>query len=85
MYRDRWTKPAKRAFERLDAGQRQRILAAVDELCRDPLTASNVKALAGPLKGKYRKRVGDFRVIYSLDHQSRELYVLTIDQRGNVY
>lgn len=85
MYRDRWTRPAKRTFETLDRGQQERVLLAIDELCRDPLNATNVKALSGKLKGKLRKRVGDLRIIDSLEHEANALNVLVIDWRGNVY
>lgn len=85
MYRDRWAKPAERAYRRLARDQRERILSAVQELCADPLRSPNVKPLVGALKGKYRRRVGDLRIIYSFDSAVAELYVLTIDWRGNVY
>lgn len=85
MYRDRWAKPAQRALKGLTSEQKTRVLAAVDEVCADPVRAPGVKPLSGNLKGKYRKRVGDLRVIYSFDSMKQELYVLTVDWRGNVY
>ena len=85
MYRARWAKPALRTYDRLNGDAQRRVLSAIRDLCADPFDAANVKALSGPLKGKYRRRVGDLRIIYSLDSTAKELYVLTIDWRGNVY
>ncbi len=40
-----------------------------------------------PLKGRpgYRLRVGDWRVVYELDHAGRRLIVLDIGPRGSIY
>lgn len=59
------------------------IRGKLDQLVEDPMRASNVK----PLKGRpgYRLRVGDWRVLYELDHANRRLVVLDIGSRGSVY
>lgn len=45
----------------------------------------NGMPLAGPLKGQWKLRVGNYRVIYEiLDHEIVVL-IITIDVRGNVY
>ncbi|MDQ6595044.1 type II toxin-antitoxin system RelE family toxin [Bacillus salipaludis] len=41
-----------------------------------------------PLKGrenKLRLRVGTYRVIFEIDHHEKIIYILTIDNRGDVY
>jgi mRNA interferase RelE/StbE len=42
-------------------------------------------ALTGPWSGFYRLRVGDYRVIYVLDHQERLIEGVVIEHRRDVY
>lgn len=48
--------------------QALRIRRRLDELARDPLNAANVKKLTE--NPGYRLRVGDWRVVYLLDHEA---------------
>jgi mRNA interferase RelE/StbE len=58
--------------------------AKVAALAGDPLAPNNnVKALAG--RPGFRLRVGDWRVIYQLDHGLRVLAVERVGPRGSVY
>lgn len=60
------------------------ILAKVDALATDPLAPNNnVTALKG-IEGS-RLRVGDWRVLYSLDTESAVLKVAAIVSRGEAY
>jgi mRNA interferase RelE/StbE len=85
MYRSWWATPAQKSFHRLDRRQQERVAEAIEELCRDPIRGPNIKPLSGPLRGKYRRRVGDLRIIYSFQPQRNELRILTIDWRGSAY
>lgn len=41
-----------------------------------------------PLKGRnkhLRLRVGSYRIIFEVDHSEQIIYILTIDNRGDVY
>lgn len=51
----------------------------------DPL--SEAKSLSGNMKGFYRYRVGDYRIIFSIDSKGniRILTILEIDHRKDVY
>ena len=60
----RYAGAAERDIDALGAGVRQRVLAAIGSLARDPYAAPNAKALTG--RAHYRLRVGDWRVIYTL-------------------
>lgn len=44
----------------------------------------NIKPLKGT-KDQYRLRVGKYRIVFEVDRNARELYILTIDSRGDVY
>lgn len=60
------------------------VKAAIESLADDPRPLG-VKSLPGPLKGKLRFRVGDFRIIYTVNDQIVTVHVLTVSQRGDVY
>ena len=75
---------ALRALRRSPANVARLIRAKLDELADDPtVLRRNVKALRG--RPGYRLRVGDWRVIFELDHEERRLIVLDIGPRGDVY
>ena len=83
VYRLEITKPAIRGLRRIPANAARLIRGKLDLLAEDPIRAGNVK----PLKARpgYRLRVGDWRVIYELDHEQRRLIVLDIGSRGSIY
>lgn len=43
------------------------------------------RALTGPYKGLWRYRVGDYRIIYSIESGRLVVFVLRIRHRKNVY
>ena len=51
----------------------------------NPRSHSNIKPLKGELAGYYRYRVGDYRVVYSIDDEQKQVFVLIIKHRGEVY
>jgi mRNA interferase RelE/StbE len=85
MYQDQWSSRARDFYERLDAKTQARVDRAVQEICKSPLTSSNVKPLHGDYKGCFRKRIGSYRLIYTLDHSKNTLSVLVLDDRKDIY
>lgn len=61
-----------------------RTQAIVDRLWHWPIV-SGVKPLRGPLKGLYRIRTGDYRVIFRVNAASRRIVVLRVADRRDVY
>ena len=55
------------------------------QLERDPRRHNNIKRLSGQLAGRLRYRLGDWRVIYRIDDDARQVHVLTIAHRSEVY
>ena len=69
---------------KLDPGTRARIVAKVAAVGEDPMVPNpNVRPLTG-VTG-YRLRVGDWRVLFDLDHGNRQLVVRDIETRGAAY
>ena len=64
---------------------------AVQERIRKSLLGLTVRPPMGdikPLKGfdqRFRLRVGNFRVLFEVDHLKQFIYILAIDNRGDIY
>lgn len=72
-------------FRRAPRNLSLRILDRIQAVALNPLNPdTNLTKLKDPLDG-YRLRVGDYRVIYLLDHKSKKLIVAKIDHRSSVY
>jgi len=41
--------------------------------------------LRGNLKGFYRYRIGEYRVIYVIDHEEKKIIVLNVNHRKKIY
>ena len=67
------TKTFLKDTEKLDKHTNQRIIRSLEDLPRDPFIG---KPLRGELRGLYSLRVGEYRVIYSLDFQKHSFCTL---------
>ena len=61
----------------------KRLWARIESLSTDPLPRQSVK-LAGA-EQLYRIRVGDYRIIYSLDEHSKQVIVYYVRHRSEAY
>jgi len=78
---------ALKQYKKLDSVLKERIKQALNTLqtSDDPFNLSNVKALVGTLKGDYRLRIGDYRILFTPDEKESIIYVYAILPRGNAY
>ena len=74
---------AVRDFDKLSPKAKKQIAKLIDTLADDPY-AGNVQELKG-YKGIYRKRTGDYRVIYTIQNERLIVLVLVIGPRKDVY
>jgi mRNA interferase RelE/StbE len=74
-------------FTRLDKDLRKRIKKDLQELaeCNSPIEHRHVKPLTGELKGLYRLRVGDYRIVFALMPEILIIAIVNIAPRGDVY
>ena len=85
MYEVRYQKQAASQLFRMLRNVAQRICAKIDAISATPYAGHpNATRLQGR-DGDFRLRVGDWRVIYSLNDEQKVLLVAKIDQRGRVY
>jgi mRNA interferase RelE/StbE len=85
MYRVELSREAKRFFERASASLQRRLDTCFDRLKVNPRSGGSVKPLTGKLRGHYRYRVGDSRVIYRIDDSEQKMFVLKIAHRSDAY
>jgi mRNA interferase RelE/StbE len=78
-----YARRAEKDIAQLDAQVRRRVLLAVQRLIADPDHATGVRKLSG--RPEARLRVGDWRVIFETDRQSRTVIVHRVLPRGRAY
>ena len=71
----------------IDRKLQGRVLEALADIALDPTTprGDTIKPLNGNLKGCWRYRVGGYRLIYSPDHTTGDITLLTFTARGSAY
>ncbi len=81
------SKRALKHLERLGQKNRNRILRNLEKLegMNNPLLHRDVKPLIGKLRGFYRLRIGDFRIIFELDKKKRRIGIHVIVSREDAY
>jgi len=76
----RLTRRFQKSFEKLDKVLREKVSLAVGELADNPRLG---KPLKGPLEDEWSLRVGDYRVLYSIDRNI--VWVETVRHRREAY
>ena len=77
-----FARTAEKELAKLSSEIAQRIGRAIRALEHDPVPAS-AKRLKG--REEFRLRVGDYRVLYLLDHEDHVLTICAIGHRRDVY
>ncbi len=86
-----WTieiKPtAVKSYKKLDKKTKKRIKKALTELkdSENPLKLTNTKLLSGKLKGDYRIKIGDYRILFTPDVKKQIIYVYAILSSEGAY
>lgn len=85
MYEVLLAKEALRTYRKVGSPLLQKLNRCFDNLRRDPHSHPNIKRLSGALRGRYRYRIGDWRVVYRVDQQRMQVTILLIAHRGRAY
>ncbi|MBI4288863.1 MAG: type II toxin-antitoxin system RelE/ParE family toxin [Chloroflexi bacterium] len=83
-YRVDFSPEAETSLGRLDKQIAQRVLDRIKWLSLH-VEDVNHKALTGRLRGAFKLRVGDYRVVYELKHKNSILTIRLIGHRSEVY
>ena len=85
MYKVEFSIKAAKTYLKLPINIRHQIDVKLDRVAHDPYAKhNNVNALVG-MKGCYRLRIGDWRVVYEIINQALKICVIKIGQRKEVY
>lgn len=81
------SKYALKSLKKFGKKTAQKILISLEELekMENPLLHKDIRSLTGKLRGFYRLKVADFRVIFELDRKNRRIGVHIIIYRGSAY
>jgi mRNA interferase RelE/StbE len=82
-YRIEWKRSAIKELKRLPREAVRRILQVVEPLARDPYPPG-IRKLVGS-EHTYRIRVGDYRVIYSVQESILVIQIIRVGHRKDIY
>ena len=75
-------KLAEKFIVKLPKPEKERVLKAIYQLHK----GNDIKELKGKKnKGLYRLRVGNYRIVYTVDNGKLIVYVVDADNRGDIY
>jgi mRNA interferase RelE/StbE len=76
---------AQKFYAKADKALAKKIARCLQQLEQTPRSHPNVKLLKGDYAGLYRYRLGDYRVIYSVEDEIVQVFVVAIAHRSEVY
>lgn len=74
---------AKEQYDKLNPNVRKKVNRAIDFLGISPFFGPNIRKLKGELQDYWRLRIGDFRIIYSIEKEL--VFIKVVEHRGKVY
>jgi mRNA interferase RelE/StbE len=82
-----WSRDFANSIEKIDRKLQGRILEALVEIAANPteLRGDTKKPLVGDMKGCWRYRIADYRIIYSPDSSTRNVTLLAFGARSSIY
>jgi mRNA interferase RelE/StbE len=81
VYQVAWSENSKARLKKLGKAVAKRVIGKVESITRDPFRY--VKKLSG--SDLYRLRVGDYRVIMSIERGRMTVFVVDVGHRKGVY
>ncbi len=85
MYDIVLTKKAQKFYENCDEKIARKLNRCFDHLRENPYEHPNIKSLRGRLAGSLRYRVGDYRVVYEIKEEHKQVIILLIVHRSKAY
>ena len=83
---DEFTKVLKKLSKtNIDFIQKKLVGYVYPQIKKEPCFGKNIKKLRDYDPGTWRYRLGKFRLFYSVDHEEKIIYILTIDFRKDAY
>lgn len=82
-YKIEYSEDSTKELRKIQKNDVRKIIAKIESLGDDPFPLGN-KKIKGKLK-LWRIRVGDYRVIYSVEHQKLIIEIIRVRNRKDVY
>lgn len=79
-YKIEFSKKAAKFFNTQPPQQQKRLAKAISKL-----PEGDVKLLKGYSSNIYRLKVGDYRIIFTINHEKSLIQILIIGNRGDIY
>ena len=76
---------AQKVYANAPKARSKKIARCLQQLEQNPRSHPNIKALKGDYAGYYRYRIGDYRVIYSVEDEVVQVFVVAIAHRSEAY
>jgi len=75
MYKIELAKSAVKTLESLDGRTQEKIHKVLEALKTNPYRSIKIKKLRGELKGRFRYRIGEIRIIYFIVEENKTIFV----------
>jgi mRNA interferase RelE/StbE len=85
MYSVALSREALRFYQQSNKPVSRKLARCFEALEKNPREGNNVKPLKGKFVGSYRYRVGNLRVVYTINDREVTVYVIAIAKRDDVY
>jgi len=85
MYEIALSRKAQKFYDKASDDLIDRLHKCFDDLSQDPYKSPNIKKLKGDLDASWRYRIGDYRVVYIVDEQNRNILISIIAHRRESY
>ncbi len=82
MYKIYIEKVALKSLTKIDHQHQTRLINSIRELAKEP-RPKNSKKLKG--RNAFRIRIGNYRIIYEIEHEKLTILVVSIGHRKNIY
>ena len=84
MFRIQLSNRAEHFLNKTAVALRERLVARMERLALSPFPRDCVR-IANWTPKTFRVRVGDYRILYQVYFENREILIVTISERENVY
>jgi mRNA interferase RelE/StbE len=85
MYKIQLSRKSAKFYQTADTVTTRRLDRVFSVLSDNPYNHYNIKRLVGDLAGSLRFRLGDMRIIYSVNDDKQTVYIEVIRFRGDAY
>ena len=84
MFNVEYSKQATKFLKQAEKALAQRLMKKIESLQTEPFI-HDTKVVEGFKEKLYRIRVGDYRILYDVDYENKNIGIVKIDKRENVY